>query len=201
MKKIALSDNSKHGQLYTLVDDWLYDELNQYKWCVSQTHKTAFYVVRFVAKKDGVQIQQRMHILIMQLLGLYEEGKKIDHKNGNGLDNREENLRLVTNRQNLQNLRANTTGFPGVSYFSPTKNYRACIRIGEDQRNKHLGCYDTKQDAYAAYYIYNVLELGTIPIPLETHQNNLSEQDKILLEETGIQQYLIREATQRRLSR
>jgi hypothetical protein len=98
-------------------------------------------------------------------------------------------------------LRANKTGFPGVSYRKENGKYRACVRVKETGNNKDLGCYDTPEDAYAAYYIYNVLNLDTIPIPLETHQNKLSKQDKFILEETGIQQYLIREAEQRRLAR
>lgn len=75
----------------------------------------------------------------------------VDHRDGNGLNNRWANLREATKQQNAANTgipRTNTSGFKGVS---PCKNgkWRATIRI--DGRQRWLGRFDTKEAAYTAY--------------------------------------------------
>lgn len=53
--------------------------------------------------------------------------EQVDHINHDGLDNRKENLRIVTNSQNGMNRRltsANTSGYKGVSFDRGA--YRAC---------------------------------------------------------------------------
>jgi hypothetical protein len=51
-----------------------------------------------------------------QIMGA-KEGQEIDHINGNGLDNRRENLRIVTRSQNLANrpaFKSSKSGYKGV---------------------------------------------------------------------------------------
>jgi len=52
--------------------------------------------------------------------------------NHDTLDNRDENLRVATQQQQVWNRRkqrSNTTGFVGVSFFAEGPKYRAQIRI------------------------------------------------------------------------
>ena len=52
----------------------------------------------------------------------------IDHINHNGLDNRKENLRICTNRQNSRNRKAskrNTSGIKGVSRHKLSNKWQA----------------------------------------------------------------------------
>lgn len=67
----------------------------------------------------------------------------IDHKNGNILDNRIENLRVVTNQQNQHNT-------PKPKGCSRSRNkWRSTICL--DNKNIHLGMFDTEEEARQAY--------------------------------------------------
>jgi hypothetical protein len=91
-----------------------------------------------------------------RLAWLYVHGvipKEIDHINGNGLDNRICNLREVTHQQNVHNLvrppKHNSSGFMGVSFFKSTNRFSSYIQV--DGKKRHLGYYDTAQEAHQVY--------------------------------------------------
>jgi hypothetical protein len=68
---------------------------------------------------------------------------EVDHINGDKADNRIENLRDVTKSVNQQNRRS-------VKGYSRDGNrWKAQIRFGG--KWKHLGCYETEQEAHEAY--------------------------------------------------
>lgn len=77
----------------------------------------------------------------------------IDHINGNRADNRLENLRDVVHATNMQNLKRarsdNQTGLLGVYRRKDTGRYSANIKTPQGKRS--LGCFDTPQEAHAAY--------------------------------------------------
>lgn len=77
---------------------------------------------------------------------------EIDHRNGDTQDNRIENLRLATRKQNARNQgvrRNNRTGLKGVSYDVARRGYRAQIQF--DGKKVNLGTYPTAQGAAEAY--------------------------------------------------
>jgi hypothetical protein len=77
---------------------------------------------------------------------------EVDHKNGDGLDNRRStNLRPATHQQNNAN-RAKARGssrFKGVSWDRPSRRWYASIR-GEG-RSRNLGKFDSEVAAARAY--------------------------------------------------
>lgn len=77
---------------------------------------------------------------------------EVDHLNGNKMDNRPENLREATRAINQQNLRTakshNKLGVLGVTHTRKGR-FRASIVI--DKKSKHLGHFDTIEEAHAAY--------------------------------------------------
>ena len=80
-----------------------------------------------------------------------KNGIVADHINGNRLDNRMENLRLVNRAQNNMNkgLRSdNTSGHTGVSWDKLKGKW--VVQIQVDGKNKHIGRYASKKDAINA---------------------------------------------------
>ncbi len=78
---------------------------------------------------------------------------QIDHINGDGTDNRACNLRSVTQVQNSWNARRhhdNTSGISGVSWHSQVSKW--LVRIGDNNKRKYLGLYETLLDAAAARF-------------------------------------------------
>lgn len=76
------------------------------------------------------------HRLVAALFMNASKEDFVDHINGNGLDNRVENLRLVTKRQNSRNMKISVrskTGIMGVSFCKKYNGYR--VKIG---RNDNL---------------------------------------------------------------
>lgn len=97
-----------------------------------------------VVTKDGVRTL--LHRLIMK-----PKDEIVDHINGDRLDNRKENLRLVTNQQNQFNQHNDGRGSnprKGVSYRKDRKKWRAYINIDEKQIN--LGMFLTEEEAIKA---------------------------------------------------
>lgn len=75
----------------------------------------------------------------------------IDHINRNGLDNRLENLRQATHKDNSANRRihkSNTTGIAGVGWDKNSAKWRA--RIQRNNKLVCLGLYEDKNLAIAA---------------------------------------------------
>ncbi|MHC4571421.1 MAG: HNH endonuclease [Planctomycetota bacterium] len=84
---------------YAIVDPQDYERLNKYRWCAVRSRNT-FYALRFGRRGAGGRRKcYQMHREIMEL----GAGKLCDHINGDGLDNRKENLRPATRAQNNWN--------------------------------------------------------------------------------------------------
>jgi hypothetical protein len=82
--------------------------------------------------------------------GAWPDGE-IDHRDGDGLNNRISNLRCGTRTQNQRNQRLhvkNKTGVRGVSFHSPTKKWQALICV--DGTRLFLGRFGTVDGAAAA---------------------------------------------------
>lgn len=93
----------------------------------------------------------RVHRIIWLIeTGSFPKGS-IDHINGVRDDNRWENLREVTvleNNKNSRKSKVNTSGFVGVYKYSQAGKWRAAITI--NNKSKHLGVFDNKEDAIKA---------------------------------------------------
>ncbi len=97
------------------------------------------------------RIDQKNYRLTRMLLNPPND-RYIDHINGDTRDNRRENLRIVEKANNQMNMRTpshNTSGYKGVSYSREKQRYRAYISL--NNKTKHIGYFDTAEEAARAY--------------------------------------------------
>jgi len=79
-------------------------------------------------------------------------GVEVDHRNGDLLDNRLENLRLCSHEENMRNRKTrhnNKCGLKGVTLLKRSGRWMA--QIGFAGNNKYLGTFDRPEDAHLAY--------------------------------------------------
>ena len=148
--KIFLSNSNK----FTLIDKEDYEKVKDCTWCLNDNG----YAVTYINKK-----QTRLHRFIMDC----PEDKYIDHKHHDKLDNRKENLRIVTRSQNLMNHKIqknNTSGYSGVYWIKTMKKWKA--GLAANKQWVHLGYFKNKKDAIKVRkeaeikYLFIILAIG-----------------------------------------
>jgi hypothetical protein len=126
---------------YALIDDCDADLVAQRNWCVRNA--TGVDVLYAQAYFDGVM--RGMHRLIMGW-----PSTEVDHRNGDGLDNRRCNLRLATKSQNSCNRGPNgNVPFKGVYFDRDRQLFAADIRANGVRIR--LGRFATAEEAGRAY--------------------------------------------------
>lgn len=110
------------------------------------------YFVTCLRKNNKGKIQKIHQLVAMAFLGHTPCGMKlvIDHINDNKLDNRAENLQIVTNRFNTFKTQGKySSKYKGVSWYKPTQKWVAQIYI--DAKTFNLGYFEKEYDAHVAY--------------------------------------------------
>lgn len=122
MKQIPLSQG-----FFAIVDDCDFEDLAKHKWTTKKDHNKV-YAYRTIRLCNGKRTSVLMH---RQILGIDSPIDYCDHRDGNGLNNQRENLRLCSNSENQCNtsIRSdNTTGYKGVSFNRRNQKYRARVK-------------------------------------------------------------------------
>ncbi len=133
----------------TIVDSYLYEFLNQWKWFAVQSHGQ-FYARRQVVIKTNGKYRMLNCNLHHVILGRPLNGLMVDHINHNGLDNRKVNLRIVSQRVNALNSARFIGKRPmGASLHKRSGRWRAGMKI--NGRYKWLGYFPNKEAASEAY--------------------------------------------------
>jgi hypothetical protein len=135
---------------FAIVDAKNYEWLNQWKWYANKAPNT-FYAQR--KSKDGKVILMHREILNIP------KGMQTDHRNHNGLDNRECNIRLCNNAENQYNQATQlnrTSIYKGVTWHKRAKRWYS--RIKQNGKEIHIGCFGNEFEATKAYDV-KALEL------------------------------------------
>lgn len=97
------------------------------------------------------------HRLVWALVHGKQPPEQIDHRDGNRSNNRIENLRACTGRQNLMNTKARGQ-YKGVTFNKTAGKHAA--QITAQGRNQHLGLYERAEDAARAYDAAAIANFG-----------------------------------------
>lgn len=142
MKTIPLTQGK-----FVIVDDADYEKVRGLKWHASKMGK-GFYVCRNVCI-GGKQAKIRLHRVITNC----PPGLEVNHINGDGLDNRRENLQTCTPQQQQFAFRRKKKGasseYRGVSWHKPGKRW--CANIRYNDKLIYLGLFDVEADAARTY--------------------------------------------------
>lgn len=133
---------------HTVVEDHVFVWASKFKWRAHKGKRGNFYAVREVRLENGQRASVYLHREIMKAA----PGVFVDHIDGDGLNNLDNNLRLCTTQENNHNTPRrldNASGFKGVSFFRRDGTWRAQIQSGG--RNMHLGYFETPREAARAY--------------------------------------------------
>lgn len=140
MREIQLTQGK-----FTIVDDEDYEKLKDFKWWYSK--------IGYAVHTEYISLTQGSNKIYMHRLILETPlNMCCDHINGNRLDNRKCNLRIVTKQQNQWNRSSTGKGsskHKGV-YFSKQKN-KWLSKIQKDFKEYHIGFFATENEAVIAY--------------------------------------------------
>lgn len=114
----------------------------------------------YLHDKDGDLYYRKVSIndhpyRLHRIAWLYVHGilpERIDHIDGDGLNNKISNLRVISHGDNIRKARIaknNTSGYKGVFWRKDTNRWAARSKV--DGKYKSLGSFDSKEDAFDAY--------------------------------------------------
>lgn len=130
----------------SIIDDEMFDLVSQFKWSFheNQYRDGIAYAGRSI-RVNGKQVTQYIHTLITD----YD---MVNHINGDGLDNRLENLRPSNrslNRSTALKTRTSKSHYKGAYYRRSSRKWNAQIRI--NGVTVSLGYFQKESDAARAY--------------------------------------------------
>ncbi len=145
MKTIPLS----RGYV-ALVDDEDFERVSAFKWCAKVERATDGGINSVYAQRslweNGVRTSQLLHRFILGC------SARVDHQDGDGLNNQRCNLRPATPSQNSANMRHRSgysSQYKGVCWNKKSRKWQASIT--KDKRCLQLGLYGDEVDAATVY--------------------------------------------------
>lgn len=142
---LPLVRSKKRPQRYTLVDIDDFERITKSRWGLA----TGGY-----ARATGLKYLARHHGLLHAYIMRSKPGEIVDHISGDRLDNRKQNLRIVTRSENAQNSKrptfpGKTSRFKGVCWDRAAGRWRS--RIQTSGVVTELGRFDEEAEAALSY--------------------------------------------------
>jgi hypothetical protein len=137
-----------------LIDDEDLPLVSKYKWYVANVKYRGKQTKQYVQARGISYFDPEIVKIHRIIMGVTDSKKVVDHKNGNGLDNRKANLRVCSQLENSANRKISLISdnkrlskFKGVTKLN--NKWRAYINF--NYSSIHLGFFDTEKEAANAY--------------------------------------------------
>ena len=144
--------SKKYGDKIILIDEEDFDKISKYKWMLryDKGRSDKFYIITNIF--DEVTLKRNTMSLHRFIMG-FPKGLVVDHKDGNTLNNRKENLRACKHSENIMNSKKRSDGktskYKGVHFAKASNKFLAQIKINGE--TIYLGLFDKEIDGAIAY--------------------------------------------------
>lgn len=130
---------------HTVMEDDVYEWASKFRWFAQKARRT-FYAARNIRRPGGGWSRSYLHREILKA----GKGELVDHRDGDGLHNLGDNIRICNSAGNSRNRSRNrnsVSGFKGISLHKG--RWQASLFIAGKLR--YLGRFDTPDEAARAY--------------------------------------------------
>lgn len=131
------------------------ETITKFKWNAT-IHGNKFYATRYEYKPSG----NRMIYMHRMIMGV--NGGEVDHINGDPLDNRRENLRVVTHQQNHFNMKKMSTiassKYRGVCWSKDHQSW--IVQIRHNGHSRLVTCIESEKIAAMIYDLLAIDRFG-----------------------------------------
>lgn len=129
-------ENNIIGSTYIDLED--VNKCKEHKWMITEVMGNTQYVKAIIDNKNT-----SLHRFVLN----YNGDNVVDHINRNGLDNRKNNLRIVSNSENCVNSKTRSaTGEKNIYY----KNNKYQVQVIRNYKSVYIETFDTIQEAIIA---------------------------------------------------
>ena len=155
--KVVLKPTRKfpNGYFYTDNNPVALELINNYSWCLAKKDKNTYVLANVYGQKKLLLFHREY---AKRVLGYYPD--YLDHINGLEIDNRDENLNIVSQQQNARNRPTIGYKFERSRVFRPNYilNSRLyCRGIYKSEPEALVATYNLREEIYSDYN-YNFLE-------------------------------------------
>jgi hypothetical protein len=152
---------------YAIIDASDYELVAGYAWHLNMARPDDPLCPRYAATTITLESGKRQCVKMHRLIMGAQPRQQVDHRNGNGLDNRRANLRFSDASKNMHNrwVRDTTSQYKGVNWDAETGKWQARLRVGPDAGAGSLGYFHNEVDAAIAYDLAAIDQLGDDAAP------------------------------------
>lgn len=166
IREIVINDNIAYVPLtrgkFAIIDAEDVHLVEGWNWtAVKRSDGKTFYAARNQYLGGGRRSAKSKYVRMHRIIAGVADDVLVDHRDGDGLNNRRGNLRAATPVQNQQNSgirKDNKSGFKGVGWHKAANGWVANITL--NGKRKHLGVFPSAEAAYEAYLKAAKTEFG-----------------------------------------
>ena len=141
---ILITFSKTYGVFKSLIDIEDVEKIKNFYWRIRYDRRNPKHYIETWVKGKRIHL----HRFLLDLNNAYNPNETVDHINGDSLDNRKNNLRICTKKENSQNRvnprkcnKNSISGIVGITWVKQHKRWRIC------QKGKYIGQYKSLEKA------------------------------------------------------